>query len=351
MIEFTDSKTIKVDNINPTNIQINLNSGYKKKTEQFFYTIPEEDNESYDSMSLKNSIRNSARATPNLQEQKKKSINNLPELNLNNNLFNTFSKDKSNLNLDKNIDFRIDEKNLGEEEEIDNINKNKIEITDLKIKLEDKNDMNYSTPESKEKIIEKIYEKVQNNDNVKNESSEQKEFLPLENEDIRFSDFSQNLDELDKKNEEKDDIKNKENININIINDKVDDEPKKQIIINEDINIDKDKNEIKHRNFPREQSGIHGVIEKFEITNKKNVQTSELNLKKGFQEKIIYDDAKNKYKQHEQKLPLNKESISNNQYNYDIIIKRIVFIFSFILPILFTITFLFANQKKENNRN
>ena len=63
------------NNSNSSRVRLNLESSYKKNKNQMMDTIREEDNESYDSLSLQKSIRSSAKATPNL---KKKSFNDIP---------------------------------------------------------------------------------------------------------------------------------------------------------------------------------------------------------------------------------------------------------------------------------
>ena len=73
-----------INNSDSANVRLNLDSDNKNKIQQIFYTIPEEDNESYDSMSLHKSVRSGTKATPNYQENKKKSFNFIPELNINN---------------------------------------------------------------------------------------------------------------------------------------------------------------------------------------------------------------------------------------------------------------------------
>ena len=69
--DFNINNIDNINNYNSANVRLNLDSDYKNKQEQLFYTIPEEDNESYDSLSLHKSIRSSAKATPNLKENKK----------------------------------------------------------------------------------------------------------------------------------------------------------------------------------------------------------------------------------------------------------------------------------------
>ena len=152
------------NNSNSSRVRLNLESSYKKNKNQMMDTIREEDNESYDSLSLQKSIRSSAKATPNL---KKKSFNDIPNLNISNNLFKSFSKEKSNSNNNIDDNIMIEENNLeNNDNAINNIiinpekKENKIMVIDLNPNSENKNDINYTTPESKEKTIEKIYNKV-----------------------------------------------------------------------------------------------------------------------------------------------------------------------------------------------
>ena len=203
------------NNSNSSRVRLNLESSYKKNKNQMMDTIREEDNESYDSLSLQKSIRSSAKATPNL---KKKSFNDIPNLNISNNLFKSFSKEKSNSNNNIDDNIMIEENNLENNENAINniiINKekkeNKIMVIDLNPNSENKNDINYTTPESKEKTIEKIYNKVKDINEERNKNSGPKEFSNFENDDMKFSDFNPSLNE-----EEKNDNKNIIIINNNI---------------------------------------------------------------------------------------------------------------------------------------
>ena len=266
IINKSDINMDNIDNYNSANVRLNLDSDYKNKQEQLFYTIPEEDNESYDSLSLHKSIRSSAKATPNLKEKNKKSINDNIDLNINNNLFKTFSKDKSNFN--NNNNFMIEEINIGEDE--DKINKDKIKIIDLNFKTGDKRDTNFTTPESKEKTIEKIYENIKNINEGRNRDSGPKEFSPSEKDEKTFSDFIPNFNDNENK-ESIDIINNKENkniINSNIISKKGDSEFSKEIKINENIKKDKSKDEyLKYIVTDRQNKIILFLCEKDKIGN------------------------------------------------------------------------------------
>ena len=199
------------DNSISPKVKLNLDSGYKQMPDKLMFSIKEEDNESYDSMSLQKSLRSSAKATPNLIESKKKSIQNLKELNISNNLLKTFSKDKSNLNIDNN-NF-IEENILGEDEK-DKINifnsntkkkEKKISFIDINLNSGNKSDINYTTPKSKEKTIEKIYENA-NGMNEERNNNEPEAFENIENDELKFSDFNPVLNEEEKEKEEKNDI-------------------------------------------------------------------------------------------------------------------------------------------------
>ena len=215
MIDYIDNNVNlnnnNINNSNSANVRLNLDSDNKNKIQQIFYTIPEEDNESYDSMSLHKSVRSGTKATPNYQENKKKSFNFIPELNINNNLFNTFSKDDKNSN---NNNIMIEEINLRSEDKNNINNENKIKTIDLGFNSGDFNDINFTTPESKEKTMETIYKNNKNINEEKDNICELKEFSPLENEDLKFSDFNPILNENDINEKEKMDNINNENINI-----------------------------------------------------------------------------------------------------------------------------------------
>ena len=215
MIDYIDNNVNlnnnNINNSDSANVRLNLDSDNKNKIQQIFYTIPEEDNESYDSMSLHKSVRSGTKATPNYQENKKKSFNFIPELNINNNLFNTFSKDDKNSN---NNNIMIEEINLRSEDKNNINNENKIKTIDLGFNSGDFNDINFTTPESKEKTMETIYKNNKNINEEKDNICELKEFSPLENEDLKFSDFNPILNENDIKEKEKMDNINNENVNI-----------------------------------------------------------------------------------------------------------------------------------------
>ena len=89
----------KINFNNSSNVRLNLDSGTKNKEFGMLYQINEEENESYDSMSLQKSLINSGKVTPNKIDLKANSfnnnnINNICDLNKNlNNVFNT-NKDK-----------------------------------------------------------------------------------------------------------------------------------------------------------------------------------------------------------------------------------------------------------------
>ena len=209
------------NNYNSSNVRLDLNSSYKKKPNPSIYTIREEDNESFDSLSLHKSIKNSAKATPNLIDLKKKSINDIQDLNINNNLLKSFSKEKTNSNNDINDIFIKEENNLENDKIIINKNinpekkENKIMVIDLNINSENKNNnINYTTPESKEKTMEKIYENVKDINEERDKNSGPKEFSNFENEDIKFSDFNPSPIEEEKKDDKNIIIINN---NINII--------------------------------------------------------------------------------------------------------------------------------------
>ena len=253
------------NNSNSSRVRLNLESSYKKNKNQMMDTIREEDNESYDSLSLQKSIRSSAKATPNL---KKKSFNDIPNLNISNNLFKSFSKEKSNSNNNIDDNIMIEENNLeNNENAINNIiinpekKENKIMVIDLNPNSENKNDINYTTPESKEKTIEKIYNKVKDINEERNKNSGPKEFSNFENDDMKFSDFNPSFNEEEK-------IEKNDNKNIIIINNNIN-------IIGSNNSLDSN-NEIKinnnsiNNNIQNKKEKLFEKISNFIVSDKKD---------------------------------------------------------------------------------
>ena len=179
MIIYTKKKLLTVKNsedFDESKVKVNLNSNYKNKYNNLIETINEEDNESNDSMSLQKSARSSARKTPKIYNIKKLSVNDLEEIkentindsDINTNLLKSFSKEKADLmlNIDNNI--MIKEMNMDQEDEDksnDNTNnfssnnkEKRIMSIDIDLRTDKINDINYTTPETKGKTKEKIYE-------------------------------------------------------------------------------------------------------------------------------------------------------------------------------------------------
>ena len=240
MIDFIKYKeNIYMNNINDNdsaNVRISLDSDNKKK-EYNIYTINEEDNESYDSLSLQKSKKNSAKITPIKIESKKSSFKDMEgsnNFNNLNNLSNIFNYNKDN-NYKSKIIEKIDiEKNEEEMPKINNnnkekkiitidldLNKNKIkednnlnnsndmEISDNE-KVDEKNEVkNYMTPESKEKTIEKLYESTKIEGNKKQEL---KEFI-IDSNKLKFSDFNNIMNDIEENEENKNKTKNEEEFN------------------------------------------------------------------------------------------------------------------------------------------
>ena len=253
------------NNSNSSRVRLNLESSYKKNKNQMMDTIREEDNESYDSLYLQKTIRSCAKATPNL---KKKSFNDIPNLNISNNLFKSFSKEKSNSNNNIDDNIMIEENNLeNNDNAINNIiinpekKENKIMVIDLNPNSENKNDINYTTPESKEKTIEKIYNKVKDINEERNKNSGPKEFSNFENDDMKFSDFNPSLNEEEK-------IEKNDNKNIIIINNNIN-------IIGSNNSLDSN-NEMKinnnsiNNNIQNKKEKLFEKISNFIVSDKKD---------------------------------------------------------------------------------
>ena len=317
-LQYKDDLFMKRFNNDSSNVRISLNSSIKKKDYGNIYTINEEDNESYDSLSLQKSLKNSKGVTPSKLDIKKNSFKDIQSIinNSKNNNFNKFdnlfnNKDIPDINLN-NIgqkNNKIEEIRIGknddemeEDEKIGNniindininINNNfknktknekKILSIDLDMNLintnninntnytnEDKKDLNiqnnegiekdrkddkmiiseseneekedkdeivnFTTPRSKEKTRDKIYE---NNNGDNNLKPGPKEFINFDNNiQIKFPDFNNVLNNNEKfKKDKKDEKEEKE--------EKISEEENKKIIKekneNEEDNEDKEEN-------------------------------------------------------------------------------------------------------------
>ena len=291
-LQYKDDLFMKKFNNDSSNVRISLNSSIKKKDYGNIYTINEEDNESYDSLSLQKSLKNSKRVTPSKLDIKKNSFKDIQGIinnSKNNNFDSLYNKDIPDINLNSigqknnkieeirigkndDDDNEVDEKviknniikdiNINVNNSIKNINKNKNEKKILSIDLdmnlintnninnnnysnedkielniqnnegieedikddkmiisdmeneekeekEDKADkdeiVNFTTPKSKEKTIDKMYENINGDNNLK---PGPKEFINFDNNiQIKFPDFNNVLNnnekyEDDKKDEE-----------------------------------------------------------------------------------------------------------------------------------------------------
>ena len=267
--ELYNKKLNNNDYNDSANVRVSLDSGVKKKDYNNISIIKEEENESYDSLSLQKSVRNSGKVTPNKMDIKKNSFKDKKDFinnqNSQNNFYNNIN-DAFNNNELLNNNKVIEEINIGNEDDkiddnvISNINSmnknnrknkimsidvdmnnndskkndelnNNIEINhDMDISEDEKNEnelekkgdeynkeeekkdiVNYSTPESKEKTIEKKYESVKDNMNKKNEPKEFNNFENDNNENnvnLQFSDFN-NI--INNKEENQEDNKEEEN--------------------------------------------------------------------------------------------------------------------------------------------
>lgn len=359
MIIYTKKKLLTVKNsedFDESKVKVNLNSNYKNKYNNLFEIINEEDNESNDSMSLQKSARSSARKTPKIYNIKKLSVNDLEEIkentindsDINTNLLKSFSKEKADLmlNIDNNI--MIKEMNMDQEDEDksnDNTNnfssnnkEKRIMSIDIDLRTDKINDINYTTPETKGKTIEKIYENVNDTNDEKNKNYGPKEFSGLENDDLQFSDFNPNLNDNDKNNIHEINIinnKSDENIysselNIQIKNgDNIKNENLSYIKFNNNIFDDKDKN----------MNKIYGKISYnsyFRIMQ----LASEIKLNEN---QIFYKFIKKLFN----KLPkdIEKNSISNNKVINNNKIPEDINLFENGLNLLFKMNYLYLSAK------
>ena len=363
LISFLDYKSClfdKASNNDSANVLVSLDSEIKNKKYGLdtIQTIKEEDNESYDSLSLQKSVRNSGKATPNKMEIKKSSFKDMQNIinnqnNFNNNLSNAFNNDneieynnnlirekeieneeedeiigndilfkkinniKSNrqnkiitididMNNDSknNIEGKINSINLNNENEISGGKNYKEEVKEEEIDeiTEKKNKKNYSTPESKEKTIKKIYESVKGEINKKNAP---KEFNSIENDSIlQFSDFN-NI--INQEEEDKEEGKKNEKILNSINNNKINERNEliKRIIIKEGENFENEETFKKINIKDDKEEEL-----KAKIKNDQKIILPESNIKNSLKDSILSLQLKTP---ESSIIDINKESEDNNK--------------------------------------
>ena len=87
-LQYKDELYMKKLENNSSNVRISLDNSMKKKDYGNIYTINEEDNESYDSLSLQKTINNSKRVTPSKLDLKKNSFKDIQNMFINTNNYN-----------------------------------------------------------------------------------------------------------------------------------------------------------------------------------------------------------------------------------------------------------------------
>ena len=329
----------KLNNINSPNVYLNLYNGLIKNEYGNIYTIKEEENESYDSLSLQRSILNSGKVTPSKKDMTKRSVKNsinLDELNYNfNNVFNS-NKEYLNKNkvieelnisggeedekiIDNNIITDIDtnkenkimsidldmKKNYKKKEEENNVDKNKEKDCNKKEKnneenkmnifekenKEDKNEIiNYNTPESREKAIDKLCESIKRTNINKNLIINESNTNDNNNDNFKFSDFNNII------NNEEEKIENKDNEN------------NKRIIIKTDENIENDET-FKKRNNNNENEDKLSIKKDIDLLDEKIIFSSS-NIKFPIRESLLSQHIK---KPESSIIETNKENEDNKK--------------------------------------
>ena len=328
----------KLNNINSPNVYLNLYNGLIKNEYGNIYTIKEEENESYDSLSLQRSILNSGKVTPSKKDMTKRSVKNsinLDELNYNfNNVFNS-NKEYLNKNkvieelnisggeedekiIDNNIITDIDtnkenkimsdldmKKNYKKKEEENNVDKNKekdcnkkennneenkINIFEKENK-EDNNDIvNYNTPVSREKAIDKLCESIKRTNINKKLIINEFNTNDNNNDNFKISDFNNII------NNEEEKIEN------------IDNENNKRIIIKTDENIENDKT-FKKRNNNNENEDNLTIKKDIDLLDEKIIISSS-NIKFPIRESLLSQHIK---KPESSIIETNKENEDNKK--------------------------------------
>jgi len=289
-LQYKDNLFIKkINNTDPSKVRISLESDKKKKEYGNIYTINEEENESFDSLSLQKSIRNnSQKVTPNKIDIKKSIFNDIKEIitsqnSINsNNLSNVFNNNDIFPNKKK----LIEEINIGEDDDDEKINNN-IKNSDLNIDNKDNNenkimsiDLNMNNNNLNEKNIEeKNIEENMNNKNL-NENN-------IEENNIEDNMNNKNLNEnnIEEINIEENNIE--ENMNSNNLNENIDENNNNDLNEYKDMEIsdtENEKKEDKEKNYTTPESKEKSIVKLYESINEEG------NKKQGPKEFKTFDN-------------------------------------------------------------
>ena len=378
-LQYKDDLFMLKFNNDSSNVRISLNSSVKKRDYGNIYTINEEDNESYDSLSLQKSLKNSKRVTPSKLDIKKNSFKDIQGIinNSKNNNFNSLyiNKDTPDINLNnigqknnkieeirigKNDDDNEEDEKVGNKNIISDINtninnsfknKNKNEKKILSIELdmnlintnninntniqnnegieedikddkmiiseneneenEDKDEMvNFTTPKSKEKTIDRKYENINGDNNLK---PGPKEFINFDNNiQIKFPDFNNVLNNKEKFEDDKKDEKEKisEGKNKKIIKEKNENE---ELLNNEENNENKEKNKYNKKTILIKASENNENDETFKKNNDKD--KNKLENSDNNDNNIENEDSNDNDKDHNEYNKENNNINENEEFN------------------------------------
>ena len=286
---------IKKINDDISNAQISLDSGIKNNQFGNMYTINEEENESNDSLSINELIKDNQKLKNNKIYLKKNSCNNIQESindsnditnNITNNLSNIFNnsniKDYSNTNINKNKSF----------EEIDIIDKEYIEKN---------NNLNSDKNESIDNYD--INDNTSYNINIDDDNNNERKIM---NKDFDPNNLY-NMNNLNKKINYN---KNEDEQDNSIYNDIYD---KESDIINISNEIIEQENKLNYSTIENKEKIIKNIYEI--IYKKANIKKESSEFKNNNNDKnnyIKYSDLNDKLKKRENELELKEENISFN---------------------------------------
>ena len=308
-LEYKDElymKKLKNDSSNSSNARISLDTSMKKKDYGNIFTINEEDNESYDSLSLSKSIKNSKKVTPSKLNIKKNTFKEIQDMFINSNNDNNDNLDKfynhkeiPDINID-NVNKKIDEIDIGNNYD-DDIEDNEDNEDNEDIIINDKdNDLNTNI-----------------NYNIKNNIRNKKKILSIDL-DMNLNNIH-NTNNNDYINEEKKDNIHREsddNIEQDKLNDKKGNEDKKKFEDEKKLKLEEEKNEkIITKKYENEEKDYF-IQKPILINTDKNNNTSKKNIDIDTNKLEYIEKDSNKGKDKDSNIN-EKENYNNNNVGYN----------------------------------
>ena len=321
-LEYKDELYMKKLKNDSSNVRISLETSTKKKDYGNIFTINEEDNESYDSLSLSKSIKNSKKVTPSKLNIKKNTFKEIQDMFIN-------SNNDNNDNLDK----FYNHKEIPDIS-IDNVNKKnkKIEENEIGNNYDDDIEDNEDNEDNEDIIINDKDNDLNTNINynIKNNNRNKKKILSIDL-DMNSNNIN-NTNNNDYINEEKKDNIHREsddNIEKDKLNDNKGNEEKEKVEDEKKLKLEEEKNEKiiikKYENEEKDyfmQKPILIKSDKNNNTSKNNIDidTNKLEYKNNKNNNIKNDfeiTINNNYIEKDNNKGKDKDSNINKKENYN----------------------------------